>query len=188
VKTPIPAPTPPQKKTQPKNRGTLAKTVAVATCTALGGCTGGTQAVRTVSPSPQDCPPEALKTMEELGIRGTREGRIGYSLAYDLRVNELTLQPGRTTARVVSDVGPLKAKFDISGKIFVKNGRLYGHFTELRQLSSGNVYPVCMELAGGWSTEREGPQGWTLLPGSTPEAPRVLPRGYVRVVERFQEE
>jgi len=162
VKTSLPAPTPPPKKTQPKNRGTLAKTVAVTTCTALAGCTGGTQAVRN-GPAPEDCPPEAVKFMKEIGILGTEKGRWGYNASYNnpKRIGDTTIthQPGPTTIRVLQDMGTLKGKFDLSGQLIVKGERLYGRFTQLHQLQSGNVYPVCMELATGASTRRDGDRG-----------------------------
>ncbi len=199
LKTSIPAL--PQKKTQPKHRGTLAKTVTtLAACSALAGCTGGTQAVRT-GPPPEDCPPEALKVMEEMGFTKLEFGnqRFHYYAAFKHQGRFwnaiLTIQPGPVNIYVLQDMGKLEGKhtvreanLELSGQLIAGKERMYGRFTRLHDLKSGTFYPVCMELATGNGTRGEGRRGVPLKPGSTPEAPRLSSMAYVRTVKRFEED
>jgi serine/threonine-protein kinase len=66
------------------------------------------------------------------------------------------------------------------GKLYVKEGRVYGRFTEART-PLGVVYPVCLELL-----DTEGNIGLELQPGSGPGKMMVHPVVEVRVVDRFK--
>jgi serine/threonine-protein kinase len=180
VKTHPTAPTP-QKK---KRRGATAKSVAVAACTALAGCTGGAQALRPLPP-PEDCPREAVEAMDQLELT---EWRYAYSASFNLDRMEderiIPLNPGQpATMRVFEKMGKLEPIFFVTGKIFVGEGRLYARFTELR--TGNNVYPVCLELTGPKRTQG-AEDGLQLEPGSTPEVPRVFSKGNIRAVGRFE--
>ncbi len=174
VKTHTTTPTP-----QKKRRGATAKTVTVAACTALASCTGA-HSVRTIPP--EDCPPGALETMEQLGIEigWSHSGATFFFKPEFPQV--ITVTPGQGAVRMLGDMKKLPGGSRLSGRFLVGEGRLHGHFTEART-PDNKVYPVCIELTG---EEHKSPRGAELEPGSTPEAPRVFSTQGVRAVNRFE--
>jgi serine/threonine-protein kinase len=68
----------------------------------------------------------------------------------------------------------------LSGRLYVKEGRVYGRFTEART-PLGVTYPVCLDVM-----DTDGNVGLALLPGSAPGKMLVDPVVRVRVVDRFK--
>jgi serine/threonine-protein kinase len=67
----------------------------------------------------------------------------------------------------------------LSGRLYVKEGRVHGRFTEART-PLGVTYPVCLELLN-----TSDDVGLELEPGSAPGKMLVFPIAQVRVVDRF---
>jgi serine/threonine-protein kinase len=67
----------------------------------------------------------------------------------------------------------------VSGRLYVKEGRVYGRFTEART-PLGVTYPVCLELL-----DTDDNVGLELEPESAPGKMMVGPVAVVRVVDRF---
>ncbi|WPB77170.1 hypothetical protein KYC5002_50355 [Archangium violaceum] len=67
----------------------------------------------------------------------------------------------------------------LSGRLYVKEGRVFGRFTEART-PLGVTYPVCLELL-----DTDDEVGLELRPGSAPGKMLVDPVVQVRVVDRF---
>jgi serine/threonine-protein kinase len=68
----------------------------------------------------------------------------------------------------------------LSGRLYVREGRVYGRFTAAHT-PSGVVYPVCVELL-----DTSNDVGLELQPGSGPGRMMVAPTARVRVVDHFE--
>ncbi len=161
------------------------------TGTALQACLAAPQQVPSERPvlPPQECPAAALETMT---------GMLGFSLGETasvkwsdvsgrpVRVHEDTpgilvghWNAGRDFAlRGGRFALPNETRF--SGRLYVKEGRVYGRFTEART-PNGVTYPVCMELL-----DTSNRVGLVLQPGSERGTMMVAPTAQVRVVDRFK--
>jgi serine/threonine-protein kinase len=68
----------------------------------------------------------------------------------------------------------------LTGRLFVKEGRVYGRFTQAHT-PGGDTYPMCLELL-----DTDNNVGLELEPGSGPGSILVGPVAQVRVVDRFK--
>jgi serine/threonine-protein kinase len=156
----------------------------VGLCTVLlTGCTSTPQVVRP-PPQPADCPPGAVKMMEELGIR------IGATAYAEFPVDG---SAQRVTVRESTPmlVFPPERKFgqlagsELTGRLYLGPERVYGRFTQARTYT-GKTYPVCLELVGrstGWG---EPPGVGREDVGGPADAAVVFSTQAVRAVERFE--
>jgi eukaryotic-like serine/threonine-protein kinase len=125
---------------------TIQRMCVAGICTLLlTGCTTTTQVVRP-PPQPADCPPGALKTMAELGIRMGEEASVDIPL-HEGSVTRVTVRES-TPVVMLLPLGKLQAGTELSGRFYLGAERVYGRFTQARTLG-GKTYPVCIELHDG---------------------------------------
>ncbi|HEX5747649.1 MAG TPA: hypothetical protein VFZ09_15490, partial [Archangium sp.] len=182
----------PQLEAAPKRRGTAMRNACLGlTGVALQACMGAPQQLPSERPAPppQACPPGALETMTgTLGFRLGEMKSVEWSNVRGraVRVDEDTpvYLAGDWDAGA-DDFGyggrfALPGDTRVSGRLYVKEGRVYGRFTEART-PNGVTYPVCLELLD--SSNKVGEE---LEPGSAPGKMMVVPVARVRVVDRFK--
>ncbi|MFY0530151.1 serine/threonine protein kinase [Archangium gephyra] len=192
---PTPAPMPRDNDTRPKPAArpqrkdprcvpTRQETCVVGLCTVLlSGCTSTPQVVRP-PPQPADCPPGAVKTMEELGIRISQTASAQFPVdgsAQRVTVRESTPMRVFTTE---TNFGPL-AGSELTGRLYLGPERVYGRFTQART-RTGETYPVCLELIGGYTRWGEPPGVERKDVGGPADDAVVFSTQYVRAVERFE--
>ncbi len=160
---------------------------------ALQACMSAPQQVppERPAPPPQACPAGAVETMTEmLGLRIGERKTMAWA-----EPNIMNKKPVRVDADTplfitgdweanrnvwgVGDKVALPNRTWISGRLYVKDGRVYGRFTEART-PLGVTYPVCLELL-----DTGGNAGVELLPGSAPGKMMVDAIVELRVVDRF---
>ncbi|OJT26696.1 hypothetical protein BO221_01300 [Archangium sp. Cb G35] len=181
----------PQSEATSKRRGATVRTACLGlTGAALQACLGTQQVPSERSPPPpQECPAGAVETMTNtLGLRIRERRSMDWS---DVRGRSVHVHED-TPLRVA---GAWEAGADYSGKgykialpdetwlfgrLYVKDGRVYGRFTEART-PLGVRYPMCLELL-----DTDGNVGLELQPGSGPGKMMVDPVVEVRVVDRFK--
>ncbi|MFY0527928.1 serine/threonine protein kinase [Archangium gephyra] len=184
----------PQPEAAPKRRGAAVRTACLGlTGAALQACMSAPQQVppERPAPPPQACPAGAVETMT--GTLGLRIGELSAVDWSDVRGRPVHVHedsplyvPGDWEAG--ADLDPahrgekvaLPNNTRLSGRLYVKEGRVYGRYTEART-PLGVTYPVCLEL---WDTD--GHFGLELRPGSAPGKMMVDPVVRVRVVDRFK--
>ncbi|MFY0529440.1 serine/threonine protein kinase [Archangium gephyra] len=158
----------------------------VGLCTVLlSGCTSTPQVVRP-PPRAADCPPGAVKTMEELGIRigktATAEFPVDGS-AQRVTVHEST--PMSVPIKAGTDNLGQLAGSELTGRLYLGPERVYGRFIQART-RTGKTYPVCLELVGRTSAWG-GPPGVDRKDvGGPADAAVVFSTQAVRAVERFE--
>ncbi|MFY0529327.1 serine/threonine protein kinase [Archangium gephyra] len=182
----------PQPEAAPKSRGAAMRNACLGlTGAALQACLGAPQQVPPARPAPppQACPAEALETMTRtLGFRlgETKSADWSDVRGRSVRVYEDTpvLLGGHWNAGSDSwgrgGRFALPNKTRVSGRLYVREGRVYGRFTEART-PLGVTYPVCLELV-----DTDDNVGLELQPGSGPGKMMVDPVVQVRVVDRFK--
>ncbi|HEX5747239.1 MAG TPA: hypothetical protein VFZ09_13435, partial [Archangium sp.] len=182
----------PQPEAAPKRRGAAVRHACLGlTGAALQACMGAPQQVPSERPAPppQSCPAGALETMK---------GTLGFSLGEMKTVqwSDVRGRPVRVDENTPvylfghwmagADLHGYGGRFAlpdntrVSGRLYVKEGRVYGRFTEART-PNGVTYPVCLELLD--SSDKVGIE---LEPGSAPGKMMVSPIAVVRVVDRFK--
>jgi serine/threonine-protein kinase len=158
----------------------------VGICTVLlSGCTSTPQVVRP-PPQPADCPPGAVKTMEELGIDidDTASAEFPSESAQPVTVQESTpmwvpIKAGR------DNLGQL-AGSELTGRLYLGPERVYGRFTQARVLRTGKTYPVCLELGVHTGVYEFTPGVEREDVGGPADAAVVFSTQGVRAVERFE--
>jgi serine/threonine-protein kinase len=158
---------------------------------ALQACLGAPQPVppERPAPPPQACPAGAVEVMTgTLGLSLGERNSMDWS---DVRGRWVQVQED-ATLRVAGhwEAGAdhtgkgykvaLPNQTRLFGKLYVKEGRVYGRFTEART-PLGVTYPMCLELL-----DTDGKVGLELRPGSAPGKMMVDPVVEVRVVDRFK--
>ncbi|PTL84275.1 hypothetical protein DAT35_12680 [Vitiosangium sp. GDMCC 1.1324] len=193
VKTPAKAPAPQQPKPQPKKTSSVVGTVGAvaATCTLASGCVGPT--TPQVRPSPQaglsapqraECPPGAVESMKQLGLRGTANAASVSFLGHVAGGKFTTVRPGAATLVLDSgDWGKLPEGTQFSGQLLFGEERVYGRFTQAHA-PGGDTYPVCLELRG--ESARVEDRGMPKQPGSGQDTARVREVAYLAKVESFE--
>jgi serine/threonine-protein kinase len=175
VKTARNAP-PPQRQTQ-QAPATAPMVAGVATlCTLLSGCPGAQ--VRP-PPPPVDCPAEAVKAMEELGVFGSGFPTGTALTAPSLGQSMITVRAGPVTVTTMDDRGKLEAGSTLSGQLIIGKERVYGRLTEART-PRGDTFPVCFQFI---HNGKPGVRIWEEGPG--PELPRIISFAEVEPVRRF---
>jgi serine/threonine-protein kinase len=184
-----------QPEAAPKRRGAAVRTTCLGlTGAALQACLGAPQPVppERPAPPPQACPAGAVEVMT---------GTLGLSLGERNSIEWMEWADAQGASVRVSEDSPLLVAGDwetnrnawlqgdkvalpdrtqLSGRLYVKEGRVYGRFTEART-PLGVTYPVCLELL-----DSDGNVGLELLPGSGPGKMMVDRLVEVRVVDRFK--
>ncbi|WNG63102.1 protein kinase [Archangium gephyra] len=159
----------------------------VGICTVLlTGCTSTPQVVRP-PPRPADCPPDAVKTMEELGIRISNTAAGAFP--HEGEAQRVTVRES-TPMRVfivggLNNLGQL-AGSELTGRLYLGPERVYGRFTQARVLHTGKTYPVCLELIGRTTGWGEPPGVDRKDVGGPADAAVVFSHQAVRAVERFE--
>jgi serine/threonine-protein kinase len=158
---------------------------------ALQACLGTPQQVppERSAPPPQACPAGAVETMTDmLGLRLGDRTSVDWSDVRGRAVQvheDATLRVGGHWEAGADWTGKgykvaLPNNTRLFGKLYVKEGRVYGRFTEART-PLGVTYPVCLDVM-----DTDGNVGLALLPGSAPGKMMVEPVVRVRVVDRFK--
>ncbi|HZH12795.1 MAG TPA: serine/threonine-protein kinase [Archangium sp.] len=182
----------PEPETAAKRRKAAVRTACLGLSgAALQACMSAPQQVppERPAPPPQACPAGAVETMTDM--LGLRIGEVKSADWSDVRGRAVHVQedsPLRVggdweTNRDVWGRGDKVALPDqtrLFGKLYVKEGRVYGRFTEART-PLGVTYPVCLDVM-----DTDGNVGLALLPGSAPGKMMVEPVVEVRVVDRFK--
>ena len=181
VKTPRNA-SPPQRQKHPAPAtGPMAAGVA-AVCTLLTGCPGA-QVRPPPPPPPVDCPAEAVKAMEELGVFNPGNNyrlEIGTALTDpNMGQSIITVRGGPVTVTTMDDSGKLEAGSTLSGQLIIGKERVYGRLTQAR-VPQGGTFPVCFQFV-----HREKPGVPIREEGPGPELPRILNFALVKPVRRF---
>ncbi|MFE8602352.1 serine/threonine protein kinase [Archangium violaceum] len=181
----------PQSEATSKRRGSAVRTACLGlTGAALQACLGTPQQVPSepLAPPPQACPAGAVETMTNtLGLRIGERNAVDWSDVRGRSVHvqeDATLRVGGDWEAGANRFGKgwkvaLPNKTRLFGRLYVKEGRVYGRFTEART-PQGVLYPVCLELL-----DTGGNVGLELQPGSGPGKMMVDPVVEVRVVDRF---
>ncbi|KFA94427.1 hypothetical protein Q664_02545 [Archangium violaceum Cb vi76] len=180
----------PQPEATSKRRGAALRTACLGlTGAALQACLG-TQQVPSERPAPppQACPTGAMEIMTgTLGLSLGEWKSVDWS---DVRGRSVHVHED-ATLHVAGDweagadfTGKgfkvaLPDQTRLSGKLYVKEGRVYGRFTEAHT-PLGVTYPMCLELM-----DTDANVGLELQPGSGPGKMMVDPVVRVRVVDRF---
>ncbi|WP_404364322.1 serine/threonine protein kinase [Corallococcus coralloides] len=108
-----------------------------ALCTTLA-CSGAQ--VRS-PPDPEDCPEQAVETMEKLGIRVGETAPATFPIKGDTRV--IAVREGNTQIRLLGSWGRLPDDTALSGRLILGD-RVYGRLTRVR--TSKGSFPVCIEV------------------------------------------
>ncbi|WNG53392.1 serine/threonine protein kinase [Archangium gephyra] len=181
----------PQPETAPKRRGAAVRNACLGlTGAALQACMGAPQQVppERPAPPPQACPAGAVETMTvTLGLRLGEISPMQWSEVRGraVRVDEDTplYVPGDWEVNANrwgrGERVALPNNTRLFGRLYVKEGRVFGRFTEART-PLGVTYPVCLELL-----DTDNKVGLELWPGSAPGKMLVDPVVQVRVVDRF---
>jgi serine/threonine-protein kinase len=175
-----------QEKPSPRPRREAPGCVPLATetcvaglCTLLlTGCTSTPQVVRP-PPRPADCPPGAVRTMEELGIH------VGDYFMVTFPRPEGGAQPVTvredTEVLNLEPIGTLRGAV-LFGRLHLGAELIHGRFTELRT-PDGKTYPVCMAL----SRRGGGPIGVAREDvGGPAHSAVVISTNNVEAVDRFK--
>ena len=175
-----------------KRRAAAVRTACLGfTGAALQACLGTPQQVppERSAPPPQACPAGAVETMTDmLGLRLGDVTSVDWSAVRGRAVQvheDATLRVGGNWEAGADWTGKgykvaLPNNTRLFGKLYVKEGRVYGRFTEART-PLGVTYPVCLDVM-----DTDGNVGLALLPGSAPGKMMVEPVVRVRVVDRFK--
>ena len=148
-----------------------------AMCTLLSGCPGAQ--VRP-PPEPVDCPAEAVKAMEELGVFMPGHD-IGVALtAPALGESIITVRGGPVTVTTLDTRGKLPVRSTLSGQLIIGEERVYGRLTEART-PRGDTFPVCFQFM---DRDKPGTLIWEAGPG--PDLPRISSYAEVIPVRRFE--
>ncbi|ATB32671.1 serine/threonine-protein kinase [Melittangium boletus] len=120
---------------------------SAALCTALSGCPA--PQVRP-TPEPAPCPAGSVEAMaDKLGVR------VGQSVSAYLNLEGsaqvITVHEGSASAQLgPRRVGESGGRIFLSGTLTIGEGRVYGRFTEARDLlGDGQPFPVCFEMSDG---------------------------------------
>jgi serine/threonine-protein kinase len=154
------------------------KCVTAACCAVLGGC-AGSPPVR-LAPKPEACPDDAVATMKKLGIHmGDKAGGTflqAIENAKRVPINQFS------TFMLLDPFGELRGGTVLSGRLIFAEGRVYGRFTQARQVKSkgGQTYPVCLEL------QYLGKRGVEIKRDTGPDSAVVFSEADVEAVDRFE--
>jgi len=157
----------------------------VGLCTVLlTGCTSTPQVVRP-PPRPADCPPGAVKTMEELGIHISKTATAYFPSESAQRITVHESTPMLVPIKAGTDNLGQLAGSELTGRLYLGPERVYGRFTQART-RTGKTYPVCLELIGADTRWGEPPGVDRKDVGGPADAAVVFSTQYVRAVERFE--
>ncbi len=116
------------------------------------------------------CPPGVMETYNRVGTFPGDGQAIYFEGGPDYHSeHEISLKEGDVTAVIMTPWGKFKLRREdtyIYGKLYFRNGRVYGRFDRLRMPGTGEILPVCLDLANVPERSR-GVRGVTPLPGST---------------------
>ncbi|HZH12763.1 MAG TPA: serine/threonine-protein kinase [Archangium sp.] len=181
----------PQPEAPARRRGAAVRTACLSlTGAALQACSAPQQVPpERPTPPPQACPAGGVETMT--GTLGLRLGEMKSVDWSDVRGRPVHVQEDATLRvggdwetnrdwRGRGDKVALPDHTRLSGRLYVKEGRVYGRFTEART-PLGVTYPICLELL-----DTSDNVGLPLRPGSGPGKMMVPPTAQVRVVDRFK--
>jgi serine/threonine-protein kinase len=174
--TPAPVASATSREEDPVFKSNKARSLVVSACVTTSACVSGPQ-LRPLPP-PEPCPPGAMESHERLGI--TLGQTVGVFIdPYGKHPHDVFLSEGEVTGRFFGRLGNLPNEGTVFGKLFIRNGRIYGRFTRIL-LPSGESAPLCMEI---WSPDGRGDK---TLPDSTADKAHVDNSLYILAVPRFE--
>ncbi|WP_163781281.1 serine/threonine protein kinase [Myxococcus vastator] len=99
------------------------------------------------TPPPEDCPPGAVETMEELGLfaPGLERPSTTFDLGPGPGGRNIKVHEGATTVRMGVPWGGLPSQTLFSGQLLVGPERVYGRLTEARTPQNERI-PVCVQF------------------------------------------
>lgn len=152
------------------------RTVGVAiTCSALLGCPGAQ--VRPAPPA-EECPPGALETMAQWGIKpGYDHTATFFTERENARV--ISVREGPTTVYLRGGLFEKMPAWELSGRLIFAD-RVYGRITEARM--DGRTFPVCFEL----EDRIEMVRGLARRPNGSADTAKVWSTVTLRTVTRFE--
>jgi serine/threonine-protein kinase len=152
------------------------KKVAIAAgCAALSGCPGAQ-----VRPPPEDCPPTAITAMKQLEIRRGTLGDVQEVNAH--RTEPMTVRAGPATLELFAPLGKLPEGTLLKGQLFIGKEYVYGRFTEAQVATSGEHFPICLQL---WDLNRRD-VGVKIEGREGPGTAKITNFLMVEVVHRFE--
>jgi eukaryotic-like serine/threonine-protein kinase len=153
----------------------MAKWCVGAAAAANTACPGAQ--VRTV-PEAEACPAGAVETMTEtLGI--TLEGTRRVEFPHVGQHKPVPVQEGSTSVELIQTWQALPPRTILQGRLFFRDGRIYGRFTEART-PKGDTFKVCLEI---WQESKRGAE---MEPGSGADTAQIFSIVEVMAVERFE--
>lgn len=174
--TPAPVASATSREEDPMFKSNKARSLIVSACVTTSACVSGPQL--RPPPPPEPCPPGAMESHRRFGI-GMSESTVLWLPPYDLDSNDVFLSEGEVAGKFATALGELPPRSPVFGKVFVRNGRVYGRLTRVL-LPSGESAPLCMEI---WSPDGTGKKA---LPDSTADKAHVTNNITILVVPRFE--
>ncbi|MBZ4416097.1 serine/threonine-protein kinase [Myxococcus sp. RHSTA-1-4] len=164
---------------QPKQPSTAIRTArrvvgAAITCSALTGCPGAQ--VRPAPPS-EECPPGAVETMANWGIKPGHDHLATFETEHSARV--IAVSEGRTTLYITGGQFKNMPAVELSGRL-IFGDRIYGRLTGAKV--NGRTAPVCFELED--LTERV--RGLVREPNGSADTAKVFSSVTVVAVRKFE--
>ncbi len=175
-----------QQQQQQSTGSTATKSgTAILVCALATGCPGPTTTAVQVRPlpSPAQCPPDAVRTMKELGFRiGKSTGALFPQ--EDESEPFVPVREGPGTMMEIERTGTeLPAGTMVSGELFFGADRIHGRFTQLH-IPGGPTYPICMVLVN--RSDRLGVGGQDVKQGEKPGTTLISYSEGLIPVERFE--
>jgi serine/threonine-protein kinase len=131
-----------ERQGQRKGPGTKVAKSLLGVCMAAGvGCTTTPSVPVRPDPSPEPCPPGAVKTMRELDIEMRREFAVGVIEPDPFK----PVREGPLTV-MIGDEGRLRSGSRLSGELLFGRNRAHGRLTRAWNKADGKTYTVCFEL------------------------------------------
>ena len=171
-------------KTQEKKTKVLGRAAKVIgtglVCNALAGCPTPQQVRPTPEPAP--CPAGAVEAMaDKLGVR------VGQNVSASLTegpTGDISVHEGSTSAQLgPRRPGESSGRIYLSGTITIGEERVYGRFTEARDLKGdGQPFPVCFEMWDGF----KGGRGVIREQNGSPDSARIYSTVDVKAVRSFE--
>ncbi len=184
VKTLPKAPTPQQRKSQPKETSNPVGKVGglMLTCTLASGCTGPTVQVRP-PPPPAECPPGSVEAMKALGLEMDWLETVAYpGMKHPRDEFPVRSGPGAVLHLRGKKWGKLPNGTVFSGVLFVGESRVYGRFTQA-YTPEGHMHPVCLEL---YDAQKDDKRGVFRVDDGKSDTARIGGVVHLRPVEQFE--
>ncbi|HSP81217.1 MAG TPA: serine/threonine-protein kinase [Myxococcaceae bacterium] len=162
-------------RSSPVKKGSRSKLAMWCAGAATAACAGSQ--VRP-PPSPQPCPPGAVRTMTEI-LELPIDEEHGAGLPGWDESNRVFIQPGPVSLILAGRWEKLPSESTLFGHLYIAGERLQGRITEVRT-PGGETFPVCMEL------QEKGERGAEIRAYGDNGTVKVFPRLWVKTVDYFR--